>query len=135
MLNDKLVSMDNGPVNSITLNRINGFVNDDDWREFVSDRENHFVGVVKEDLSEKELRELSRAELRTLDNVWNEYGQMNQWELVKHTHDKCQEWEDPHGSSSPIPYARVFKAIGKQNAAELEAKIMSDRKLLSILRG
>jgi hypothetical protein len=31
----------------------------------------------------------------------------------------CPEWEDPQGSSTPIPYERVFKFLGKAQAGEL----------------
>ncbi|WP_154720184.1 Panacea domain-containing protein [Ciceribacter sp. T2.26MG-112.2] len=134
MLNDKLVSMDNGPVNSITLNKINGFVEDNGWSEFISDRENHLVSIANKSIKIDVLDELSRAELKVLDTTWNEFGHMDQWQLVDFTHKNCPEWEDPHGSSSPIPYERLLKAIGKQNVNELQDRIMTDRRLVSALR-
>lgn len=134
MLNDKLVSMDNGPVNSRTLNKINGLTPDEDWSEFVTDRSHHFVGLSNPETSDDRLDELSRAELRTLRDVWEEFGQMNQWDLVEYTHKHCQEWEDPHGSSTPIPYERLFKAVGKENATELDRKIGLDWELAGLLR-
>ena len=51
MLNDKLVSMDNGPVNSITLNMINGLSEAEGWDEFISDRENHLVAVASSEIT------------------------------------------------------------------------------------
>ncbi|MFG1263894.1 Panacea domain-containing protein [Xanthobacter aminoxidans] len=134
MLNDKLVSMDNGPVLSATLDKINGFSRADGWCEFVTDRENHFVGIASPDLQESSLDELSRAELRCLSDVWSEFGHMSQWDLVEYTHKFCPEWEDPNGSSLPIPYERLFKALGKENSAELDYKIRVDRKISALLR-
>jgi uncharacterized phage-associated protein len=134
MLNDHLVSMDNGPVNSRTLDKINAFSADNGWSDFVSDRSNHMVGLVNPAIADDDLNELSRAELKTLAGVWDQFGHMTQWQLVDYTHEHCPEWEDPHGSSNPIPYERVFKALGKQKAGELDRKIIDDRKLFSALR-
>ena len=136
MLNDDLVSMEYGPVNSRTLNRINGFVRnaDDDWNAYVTDRENHFVALTKSDISDADLKELSRAELRVLKETWDAFGHMTQWELVDYTHHNCQEWEDPKGSSSPIPYERLFKALGKSEASKLNRSVALDRILVSALR-
>ncbi len=126
---DKLVSMDNGPVNSMTLNYINGLViNKDGWDEFVTDRAGHFVGLAKH-IADDDLDELSPAELKTLHAVWTDFGHMDQWELRDWTHDNCPEWEDPDGSSAAIPYERVFKFLKKPNADELDARVHEDRKL------
>lgn len=134
MLNDYLVSMDNGPVNSGTLDKINGFSPDTVWGEYVTDRENHFVAVSNSGLTDDNLDELSRAELRNLEKTWHEFGHMTQWELVDYTHRYCAEWEDPHGSSSQIPYERVFKALGKAHASDLDKKIRHDRRISKALR-
>jgi uncharacterized phage-associated protein len=127
---DKLVSMDNGPVNSMTLNHINGLVaTKDGWDEFVADRAGHFVGTAKQNIPDEDLDELSPAELKTLYAVWKDFGWMDQWQLRDWTHNNCPEWEDPDGSSNPIPYERVFKFLQKNNAEELEARVLEDRQL------
>lgn len=134
MLKDQLVSMEHGPVNSITLNRINGSGDDGGkWAEFVSDRANHKVGVANPDLIESELDELSRAELRTLEETWTEFGHLNQWQIRDYTHDNCPEWEDPDFSSQPIPYSRIFKFLGKTDPEELEKRVLRERKVDSLL--
>lgn len=130
---DKLVSMDHGPVNSITLNLINGLDFDRaEWDEFVSDRAAHEVGSTK-NVSDDDLDELSEAELETLNEVWAGFGHMGKYEIRDWTHKNCPEWEDPSGSSNPIPYARVFKFLGKDNAEQLAAQIESERKLRATL--
>ncbi|MBN9309307.1 Panacea domain-containing protein [Devosia sp.] len=134
MLRDQLVSMDYGPVNSKTLNHINGMaLNPDGWREFISDRENYHFSVARPDISVASLDELSRAEVRILSETWAEFGGMDQWQLAEYTHKHCPEWEDPDGSSNPIPYSRVFKYLNKTNPEELEQKILLERKLESLL--
>jgi uncharacterized phage-associated protein len=133
MLRDQLVSMEHGPVSSITLNRINGAGDDGgQWAEFVSDRADHKVGVSSPNITDDDLDELSRAELKTLGETWEKFGHMTQWQIRDYTHDHCPEWEDPNFSSYPIPYSRVFKFLGKRDPEELERQILRERKLASI---
>lgn len=130
ILADSFVSMNHGPVNSVTYEFVNGSAySGADWEAFVTDRANHEVGAASPSVTDAELDELSRSELRTLHEVWGQFGKMGKWEIRDWTHDNCPEWEDPHGSSAPIPYERVFKFLGKTNADELEARVMEDRKL------
>ena len=127
---DALVSMNHGPVNSVTYDYVNGYAySRENWEAFVTDRANYQVGLVRQEIADSELDELSRAELRTLHEVWSAFGTFDKWALVQWTHDNCPEWEDPHGSSNPIPYERVFKFLGKTNAEELEARVIEDRGL------
>lgn len=128
ILDDKFVSMDHGPVNSITLNYVNGLSDDrDEWAEFVSDREAHFVGLTDSELKVHDLDELSTAEIKILTLIWDRHGKMSQFEVRDYTHQHCPEWEDPKGSSEPIPLERIFKFLGKRDSAELAAKVEADR--------
>jgi uncharacterized phage-associated protein len=129
IIGDKLVSMDHGPVNSLTLNYVNGTAESPDWDAFMSDRAGHMVGVVRGDLNDDLLDELSDAEIRVLGDVWNEFGHMDRFEIRDYTHRHCPEWDDPHGSSTPIRYAHVFKFLGKENSAELEDRVNAERRL------
>lgn len=127
---DHLVSMDHGPVNSITNNCINGLESErGDWENFVTDRAAYQVGVARDGLTDADFDELSDAELETLHEVWGEFGQMSKWAIRDWTHKHCPEWEDPRGSSAAIPYSRVFKYLGKLHADELEAQVLAERKL------
>jgi len=134
MINDNLVSMDHGPVNSRTLNFINGLAEDSGWSEFITDRENHFIGLASSEFADSDLDELSRAEIGILEKTWSEFGGMTRWQIRDYTHDHCPEWEDPDGSSNPIPYERVFKALGKSKPSELDERIRTDRWISSVLR-
>lgn len=131
MLLDRLVSMDHGPVNSMTLNYINGYAESGDWDEFIADRAGHQVALSSTDITEGQLDELSDAELAVLADTWGQFGHMDRFALRDHTHDNCPEWDDPHGSSTPIRYAQVFKFLGKRNSAELEERVASDRHIAS----
>lgn len=133
ILYDRLVSMPHGPANSVTLNFINGlFEETAKWDEFVSDREKHNVGVATRDLKVEDLDELSRAERAVLEDVWNRFGHMTQYQLRDFTHRNCPEWEDPKGSSSEIPYERVLKYLRKDPS--IADAIDADRVLADITR-
>lgn len=133
MLRDHLVSMDHGPVQSITLNRMNGTEDDSaEWSAYIADRDSYNLSVTRDNLTDDELDELSKAELRVLHETWGEFGHLNKWQIRDYTHDYCPEWEDPHGSSSEIPYVRVFRYLGKPNAEEL-AQIVEDERHLALM--
>ncbi len=120
MSGDLMVSMKHGPVLSDTLNLINGFEQSEPggWDSMISTKKNHQVAV-KPEVSLECLFELSRADREIMDSVWEQFGNMNQWDLVKYTHENCPEWQDPGDSSSPIELDTLFKALG---FSEVEAK-------------
>lgn len=129
---DELVSMPHGPVNSLTSDLINGCQsNRNGWDEFIADRAGYNVGLAKA-ITLDDLDELSDAEIATLQEVWAKFGHMSKYEIRDWTHDNCLEWEDPNGSSNPIPYERVFKCLGKKHASELVEKIKTDRNINEI---
>lgn len=126
---DNFVSMDHGPVNSITYNYINGMEGQrDGWSEFIQDRDGYRVGLVRE-FADDDLDELSRAELETLKLVWANFGGMDQYQVRDWTHRNCPEWEDPHGSSAPIPFERVLGNLNKANAREIAEDILAQRRI------
>ena len=133
ILNDEFVSMAHGPVTSSTLDCINGLGPDDcgDWNEYITDRHGHLIALASPSIDISALDELSKAELQTLQETWDEFGKMQKYEIRDWTHNHCREWEDPKGSSNPIPYERVFKFLGKENASALEEAIMQSRDLCS----
>lgn len=129
---DRIVSMPHGPVLSMTLNLTNGDVESapGGWESLISDKENHELSL-KKPVDVNELDELSPADLEVLESVWNQFGGMDRWTIRDYTHDHCPEWHDPHGSSLPIPYERIFRALGRPEAEarELGARIESERTL------
>ncbi len=126
---DVFVSMDHGPLNSITYNCVNAMdENRPGWDEFVTDRAGNDVGLAR-NVTNEDLDELSIAELETLKEVWADFGAMGKWDIRNWTHENCPEWEDPKGGSSLIPYARVFKFLNKPHAKELESQVMTERAL------
>jgi uncharacterized phage-associated protein len=134
MIGDSLVSMDNGPVLSITLNHMNRFAPSQEggWESWVSDRRNYLLALKREVKSPKEdLLELSEAEFEVLESVWKEYGHLGSFQLADLTHKICPEWEDPHGSSLPISRSRLLRSLGfdDETSKALEERIEANRGL------
>lgn len=130
ILTDQYVSMEHGPVNSTTLNHINGlFGKVDAWEAFMTDRDNYKVGLSREDISVDDLEELSAAEIEVLEAVANEFLRFDGFAVRDYTHKHCPEWEDPNGSSNPIPLERILKFLGKENPDAILGEILSQRSL------
>ena len=112
---DQVVAMPHGPVLSMTLNFINGDVEsgEDGWEAWISDREDHEVAVRDRPHGREVLDELSVSDVDIMKKVWKRFGKMTKWEIRDYSHQHCPEWEDPQGSSRPIPYQRIFEALGR----------------------
>ena len=131
IIGDKLVSMDHGPVLSLTYQHINGELRSEEggWDTWVSDRENHDVSL--QDPScirtpEADLLELCDDDLDVLAETWKTFGHMTKWQIRDYTHDHCPEWKDPHGSMIPMDLHDLFKALefSDEQARELEERVV-----------
>jgi hypothetical protein len=81
---------------------------------------------------EADLLELSESDLEVLNEVWNEFGHWDRWALVRYTHsNSCPEWEDPEGSSTPIPHEVLFLKPGysSEQSAALAERLRSQSSL------
>ena len=132
MTGDRFVSMDQGPVLSTTLNLMDGEVESGPggWEEWISAKENHELSL-RSDAGLAGLDELSQADIDILDSVWRDFGHWGRWKLRDYTHQHCGEWNDPHGTSIPIEYEAVFRALGRsaEEAGELSAGLEAERSL------
>lgn len=130
--NDRLVSMDHGPVLSTTLNYINGYTvsHEDGWDSWISDKSNHMVSLIRDNFDRNDLTELSDSDIEILNDVWSEFGAMSRWDLVDYTHT-LKEWENPKGTSIPIKHKDVFLALGKteEEAERFQHDVISQRKI------
>ena len=115
---DAFVSMPHGPVLSMTYDHMNGALlsKEGGWDTWVSDRAENAVALRDESMirsPEDDLLALSDTDLECLQDVWTEFGHWDKYKLRDYTHSNaCPEWEDPKGSSRPIPAARLLKAVG-----------------------
>jgi len=135
ILDETHVSMPHGPVNSTTYSHINGEEDLDvcGWSQFLQARENHQIAVVP-GLSDDDLDELSEADIVCLDSVWERFGTMTKWEIRDWTHDQnnVPEWEDPQGSSRPIPLGRTLRYLNIPHA-DAQAELIKEHRQLDDL--
>ncbi len=135
---DRYVSMDHGPVLSNTLNLINGAVKFQErgWDHWIADKADYAVSL-KRKTSREALDELSDADIDVLHDIFAKFGKMSQWDLVKYVHRYCREWQDPKGSSIPIDYEEVFRALGHTPAEsrKLGARIERQRGIDKLFAG
>ncbi len=133
MLDEPRASLPHGPVNSRTYDNAKGEIEDARWSAILDDRANHMIGV-KQGIVVDDLDELSDAEVEVLDSVWEKFGGMTQWQLVDWTHksENIPEWEDPNGSSNPIPLERLLHAVGIENTTEY-AQFLRDQESVTQL--
>lgn len=133
---DHLVSMPHGPVLSQTYEYMTGQTRSDEekgWESLIADIQDHQVKL-RHEVSRDKLDLLSDSEIEVLDDVFRQYGHWNRWKLRDYTHDECLEWEDPEGSSSPIPYTRMLKALGRDEevASDISAEIRDQQRIEEI---
>jgi uncharacterized phage-associated protein len=131
---DRPVSMPHGPVLSMTLNLMDGDIESrpGGWEEWISDKENHELSLRQPlPLDIGALDELAPAEIDVLKAVWRQFGGMDKWEIRDWTHKHCSEWKDPQGSSYPIQYDTLARAVGfdEASAKEVAAQIQDEQEI------
>lgn len=132
---DNFVSMPFGPVNTYTYSYMSGQARarTHEWSEFIGSERWHNLPLAKH-LEIDDLDELSRADLKILDETWEAYKDIqDQFELADFTHQFCPEWRDPNGSSVPIDFATVYKRLNKDDPIELAEQIQAERALAASL--
>lgn len=133
--NDQYFSMPFGPVNSYTYNYMNGVApsRQEQWHEFIGIRDGNDLPLSRTVAIPNDLDELSRSEIRILREIWDQFEDIDRFDLAEWTHKFCPEWVDPHGSSIPIDYATIFKKLGKAGPIELAEELQSERRLVAEL--
>ena len=131
---DSYVSMDHGPVPSTTLDLINRY-DDPDWKRWMKRRVRHHVSLNMTEFADEDLDELSAADLKLVDETWYQFGGMDEWDLSRHTHEHCPEWQYPGGSSTPIMEWEIFRALGwsPEDALLAEQRIQEQRHIERVL--
>lgn len=115
---DCMVSMPHGPVLSRIYDAIKwgclDFLirkSDDPWASTFSERENNEILLSNPSPSTEKM---SKYEIKLLNKIHEVYGKMTPWQLRNLTH-KLPEWNDPHGSSSPIEPETILRHAGKSD--------------------
>lgn len=108
---DSFVSMPRGPVLSRILDLINMGKHKEitPWFRYVSEPKDYEVKLAEHSPSKRD--ELSKYEIRILNEIYTKYGSMDKWGLVELMHT-LPEWEDPRGSSIPIDPQNILRLEG-----------------------
>lgn len=117
MSGDNYVSMNHGPVLSRTYDLVKsgGDYDDSPWELWISGEANYEVSIKKvlSGVTDDDFDELSKADIKILDETFSKYGHLKRFRICDLTHEICPEWNDPHGSSIPINPRDIFLAGGK----------------------
>ncbi len=130
---DNFVAMPFGPVNTYTYSLMNGEAEPQHthvWAEFIAPRAGHDIPLAQP-IKPDDLDELSRSDLRILEATWEEFGDIDKYDLAEWTHRFCPEWKDPGGSSIPIDFATVYKMLEKPEPIDLAEQIQAERALVA----
>lgn len=109
---DSYFSLKHGPILSTTLDLISEGEQPDSghvWFKYISVPHNYEVSL-SQDCSPDDL---SEAEEFLLNQIFQEYGYFNKWDLVDHLHSDLPEWKNPGRSSIPITYRDILMAGGR----------------------
>jgi uncharacterized phage-associated protein len=128
---DKAVSMPHGPVLSQTYELMAGSARSDEWDAWIAPCERYDL-CRSEASSGRQPNELSVSDMAILDDVHARFGHLNKWQLRDWTHENCEEWIDPNGSSAPIDPFATFRALGfAEEEARARADAYNERRALS----
>jgi uncharacterized phage-associated protein len=115
-------SLPHGPVNSTTLDHLNGAYRENQaiWQGVLQARAGNTVGIADCNLTEESLDFLSEREVSILDSIWKQVGDMDRFDLADWTHDyeNVPEWQNPNGSRLSIPLERMMAAVGLERPIE-----------------
>lgn len=109
---DTYYSMNKGPILSFTLDKIGDPPipgEESYWHNFISEQKNYTVKLLD---NSPEENHLSIAEEKLIDSIYEDFGHMDRFDLVRYTHDNFSEWKDPNGSSIPIHIKDILIAGG-----------------------
>lgn len=130
LMGDQMVSMPRGPVLSSVCDLFKGNRNKY-WDSWIKNPGNNNLALVDSVKVKKcnpldTFDELSTAEKKILDYVFDKCGNKNRWNLVGRLHNQkiCPEWENPYGSSYPITRRSLLMKNGKSEQ-ETEAILRS----------
>ncbi|WOK19945.1 Panacea domain-containing protein [Rhodopseudomonas sp. BAL398] len=135
--NDSYVSMPFGPVNTNTYDYMNGkgSIRQNEWSSFISNRAGYDLPLAK-GVTLGSLDELSRSDLKILEDTWEQFKDIDKYELAEWTHRFCPEWQNPGESSIPIEFSTIFRKLKKSDPGEMAEEIAAERKLrLDLLAG
>lgn len=127
-------SLKHGPVTSEVLDLINDGTRSGDspWEQLIRDRADHMVATTG---AIEEYDALSGSESRLLEQIWERFGTKSKWDLVRWTHQHCEEWSDPSGGRGEISARKLAESFGWKLAEidDFEAELTAQCRLQELL--
>ena len=105
-------SLPNGPITSELLDLINSgslWGEECRWEEFISDRQNHEIGLKAVQIGTEHL---AASELKLIDQIYAELGNKDQWQLRDWSHERCEEWSPMVRGRERISLSKMARAVG-----------------------
>lgn len=137
VIGDRYVSMAHGPVMSHVYDLIRGRERDSSyWDQHITRAESDNYNL--ELKSDPGSGDLSRRELRIIDDVAHQFRELNQYEMAIWCHDNCREWQDPSRiqwtgiakRSVDIQVEEIFEALGMP-MSEADLTAMEDEAMMT----
>ena len=115
MIYDDLFSLPKGPVPSKTLNIIREKTSGKYFPKYIKNTKFYDVKLI----CDTETTELSKADVKILNQIINEYGNFDEWKLNKVVHQlpEYTELENGAGSKKRIPIDSIAGSIPRRSAA------------------
>lgn len=135
---DVMFAMHHGPILSKAYDFADNREKSKEWSAWLKKRWVHDIRLKREEFSREDLDQLSNADLRIIEKVWNEYGDMSEFQLRDYVHVNCEEWQDPgKGRAIPMREREVLEALGKDSDEidESVERIKIERNLDRMLSG
>ena len=122
MTGDRFVAMPYGPVLSMTLDLANenALVDESSPWYATIERKNNITLALRSQPAQKDYDELSESDIGILEKTFQNFGSMSPYEIRDFTHD-LPEYEDPQGTSAPISYRKILKALDEYTDDEIKA--------------
>ena len=133
---DRHVAMAHGPVTSNIYDLIKQSIGENHpltlWNAHIKSIGDKKVALIQDPGQS----ELSRAELKLIEEVYSADGNKDRFELRDASHRDFKEWEDPGRSSVAIPITKILAALGasEDEVVHAENTIEVQRSLHSLIR-
>ena len=108
---DGYFSLPYGPILTKVLSLVNEQLSPDAqsyWKDHISAPAAYDVKLERD----PGLDNLNRAEIALVSEIFRQYRDMNEWELVRWCHANLSEWADPEGSCLEISPEEILRAVG-----------------------
>lgn len=126
---DEYYSLPHGPVCSAALNCINKVIYKEVTDGYFLMNGNFLVPVSR--LEERDLDELSRAEIEVMASVWMVHGHLSASQLRNYSHEHCPEYTEIENGRIPIEYEAILNALSVPDPAGTASDAVFFRKVVS----